>query len=234
MSPKHAKRTSRLLATIAAAFASVSALGAVLQDNFNDNVTSVTWVPFNANTTKVKETTQRLCFKSTSDTNGLRRAGYASNGWTYKGEKTATIKFDYKVNVPGLGANETAAVGVYTPEPDDDTALEVLIVQKGSTRYVEYELFVDEDDGNGLQSVDRKTAPITSSTGTVEVKYVQSSDTMTIKVNGVVKLTIPNLNAGYGPFDLEVEAFGWTNKTSCTFAQVWLDNFYLQGAINNN
>lgn len=223
-------RTAALLALGVTTALCAAANAAVLQDNFNNNAAEANWAPFNAGTTKVSETAHRLCFRSTSDTVGFRRAGYNSNSWTYRGHLNATIKFDYNVNVASLAGSEQAAVGVYTIEPDDASSLEVLVYQKASGWFVELELFVDE--GSGLNSVLRQVKPISSGTGTVEVKYVKSTDTMTVKVNGQNKITVPNLNNGYGPFDLEVQLFGSTTKTSCAYGDLWMDNFSLQGTLD--
>jgi hypothetical protein len=221
---------TRFLGPLTACVLSVisgSTQAAVLQDNFNDNAIGNLWILYNTNTTKVRETQQRLCFRSTSDDTGVRRAGYFSNAWTYRGHRTATISFDFKVNVPGLTGNESAAVGVFTDEPSAASGLEVRIVQNANGRFVELELFVDS------VSVLSEQAPINVAAGSVEIRYVQSTDIMRVKVNGDEKITVPELNGNYGPFDLTVELFGESNRTSFAYNQVWIDNFRLSGVIDD-
>ena len=112
MSLRKFKRTCGTLLVCAAALLADSASAAVLSDNFNDNARDTTlWFGFNAVTTKFKETTKRLCFQSTSDTNGPKYAGFASNNWTYRGQNNATFSFDYKVDVAGLTGSESAHDG---------------------------------------------------------------------------------------------------------------------------
>lgn len=224
------KRTRSVLAACVAAVACGSVWAAVKQDNFDNNTAAAFWTPFNAGSTKVSETSQRLAFRSTSDTAGLRRAGYASTGWTYQGEENAVITFNFKLDVAGLTGSESAGVGVYTVEPDAASALEVQVIQKAGGRFIEYRLLVDE--GSGLNVIDSDSAPISVATGAVEIRYNKASDKLVVKVNGQVKITQPNLNGDYGPFDLNVELFGWSKKTSFGYANVWLDNFRLQGTID--
>jgi hypothetical protein len=224
------KRTRSVLAACVAAVACGSVWAAVKQDNFDNNTVAAFWTPFNASTAKVKETSQRLAFRSTSDTAGLRRAGYQSNGWTYRGEENSVTTFDFKVDVAGLTGSESAGVGVYTIEPDEGSALEVQVVQKANGNFIQYRLFVDQ--GSGLTVLLSDIKPINVATGSVEMRFNKVTDKLIIKVNGQTKITVDDLTGGGGTFDLDVELFGWSKKTSFGYGDVWIDNFRLQATID--
>jgi len=211
----------------ASALTAWSAAAGVVTDDFNDNSRASFWKSFSPSTTNVKEKSSRLAFQSPTDAPGRREAGYASKGWTVRGDKSHTIEFDYCLEAADVEGNDAAAVGICTEIPGGSSTLDVFIIQTSEGYIVRGELFV-----NG-QSSRRLEAAIDTSCGTVTYKYKKRTDTLKIMVNGKNELTFDTLNGNSGPFDLNVQLLAWSFGAVFGYNDVWADNFKVKGRIDD-
>lgn len=201
----------------------------VVKDNFNDSSRDGSKWLLEEDRIDVREKHQRLESRSSAAGNGIRDSGFVANGWGFDYTRNYTIKIDYELGVPPVGANRWAAVGVRALADGDVSEVYVGIERFEGQLRVAYESF----DANG-NSVAFETAPISATTGTLKARYQAGPDRLRIFVNGALKITIPNflqgIDVGDGVAELAIGAqrrgfvqWGWNDA--------WLDNFKLTGTI---
>ncbi len=212
---------------VLAAIGGGSAVAGVMSENFNDNVRAEFWKTFSDSTTKAKEKNEKLRFKSTSAGSGIRSAGYESKGWTFRGDRSHTIEWDYCLEVEGMTGNDAAAVGINTIVTDNSSSLDVYVIQTEEGYTIQLELFVEGE------SVSRRREPIENSRGTVRVEYSESTDRISVFVDDDLKLTLNNLNGDLPPFNLDIQLLAWSSRVEFGFGDAWIDNFTLNGVIND-